>query len=168
MYWANKERNNMDNPTNIQCAPIYNNAYGYPEGAQHQIFDDEQKCLQGTVGDTLTSNQNTSAIYSPLVMTSPGCATSLSVQSNGRVVLTDVASGKQHWATNNTATGSAPYRLTMQNDGNLVLSDSRSTQLWSSNTANVGCAPYKLKLRDVLKLTVVDCNSEPIWSANVL
>jgi len=167
MYWANNERNNMANPTNSQCAPIYSAEYGFPDGAQHQIFVDDFKCVQNN-GDTLISSTDKASITSssgPLA--SPACATQLSVGSNGNVVLSDVNSGKQWWFTNTAGKGVAPFKFTAQNDGNLVLSDSKSDTIWSSGTAGVGCAPYSLKVRDAAKLTLVDCNGEPIWVAKI-
>jgi len=167
MYWANNEGMNMANPTNAQCAPIYSSEYGYPDGAQHQIFVDNFKCIQN-VGDTLTSSSSTrpsKISSSPATqLATPSCTTKLAVQNNGDVVLSDVSSGKVYWNTNTAGKGSAPYSFTVENNGNLVLSDSQST-LWSSNTANVGCAPYSLKVRDAMKLTLVDCNGDHLWSS---
>jgi len=165
MYWKNLEGNNMANPGHY--APIYNDPYGFTEGAQHQMFIDDFKCLQGSLGDTLLSNKNNTIYSSPATLiASPGCSTKLTVQGDGNVVLADVNSGKVLWTTNTGGVnGVAPYRLVLQNDGNLVLYDSRSTTHWSSGTVNVGCAPWNLKLRDVNKLVITDCNSEPIWTA---
>jgi len=167
MYWANTQGNNMANPTNAQCAPIYSHEYGYPDGAQHQIFVDDFKCIQN-IGDTLISNTNTGSISSSpaTVLATPACASKLSVQNDGNVVLSDVNNGMVHWSTNTAGKGTAPYRFTMQNDGNLVLSDSKSSSLWTSGTAGKGCSPYSLKVRDMRHLTVVDCNGEPLWSAS--
>jgi len=168
LYWANKEGNNMANPTNAQCAPIYSHEYGFPDGAQHQIFIDNFKCSVPNIGDTLFSNSNSSSISSSpaTLLATPACATKLGVQSDGNVVLSDVNSGKVHWSTNTAGKGKAPYHFTLQNDGNLVLSDASSSSLWTSGTAGVGCAPYRFKVRDVVKLTVVDCNGEPLWSSS--
>jgi len=167
MYWANKEGNNMGNPTNAQCAPIYSQEYGYPDGAQHQIFIDDFKCIQN-VGDTLVSNSNSkpnSISSSPATqLATPACATKLAVQSDGNVVLADVSNGKVYWSTNTVGKGVAPYKFTVQNSGNLVLSDSHSSSLWTSGTSG-GCAPYSLKVRDVAKLTLVDCNGDQLWSS---
>jgi len=166
MYWANQQGNNMQNPTNAQCAPIYSFEYGYPDGAQHQIFIDDFKCIQN-VGDTLKSDSNTNSITSAPAtqLATPSCTTKLAVQNDGAVVLSDVSNGRVYWSTNTAGKGTAPYKLTVQNDGNLVLHDSQSASLWTSGTAGVGCGPYSLKARDLAKLTLVDCNGEPIWSA---
>lgn len=168
MYWANKEGNNMANPTNSQCAPIYNSIYGFFEGAQHQIFTDPFKCLANSVGDTLISSTNSSIFSSPATnIVSPKCATALTVAANGVVALADVASGKVHWSTP-AVSGVAPYRLVVQNDGNLVLYDSQNKNFWASSTAGIGCAPYSLKVRDQVQLNLVDCNGDPIWTAKTM
>jgi len=167
MYWANKQGNNMPNPTGWQCAPIYSAEYGFPEGAQHQIFTDDLKCVQN-IGDTLISTKTSTISSNPsTLLASPACDTKLTVQNDGNVVLADVNSGKVHWSSNTAGVnGEAPYRLVVQNDGNLVLYDSKSKSFWSSGSVGKGCAPYSLKLRDVsAKLTVVDCNGEPLWTA---
>jgi len=165
MYWGNTEGNNMGNPTNAQCAPIYSQEYGYPNGAQHQIFIDDFKCIQN-IGDTLISNANNRITSSPATqLATPACATKLVVQSDGNVVLSDVSNGKVFWSTNTAGKGVAPYRFAIQDDGNLVLSDSTGSSLWTSGSGGVGVAPYILKVRDVVQLTVVDFNGDPIWSA---
>jgi len=169
MYWANNEGNNMANPTNAQCAPIYMKEYGYPDGAQHHIFTDNFNCIQN-VGDTLKSSSNTDSLPSsisstgdPLVTAS--CATKLAVQNNGNVVLSGL-NGPNYWSSNTAGKGQAPYKLTVQDDGNLVLTDSTSATLWSTGTSGHGsCAPYALKLRDPVSLTLVDCNGDPQWSS---
>jgi len=165
MYWANTERMNMANPTNAQCAPIYSKEYGYPDGAQHQIFTDNFNCGQNS-GDTLSSSgdkpSSISSTGSPLATAS--CSTKLSVANDGNVVLSDMNGGRTYWSTNTAGKGTAPYRLTVQNDGNLVLSDSQSTNIWSTGTSG-GVAPYHLKLRDLVTLTLVDVNGDPLWSA---
>jgi len=166
MYWKNLEGNNMANPGHY--APIYSKEYGYPDGAQHQIFTDNPNCRSGSVGATLISSGNNTAIHSSpaTILTSPLCDTWLAVQADGNVVLYD-ASGKARWTSNTAGKGTAPYRFTIQSDGNLVLYDSKSTSLWTSNTVNRAnaCAPYSLKLRDPSRLLVVDCNGEPLWTA---
>jgi hypothetical protein len=155
----------MNNPVGAQCAPTYSTPYNFKEGAQHEIFTDEFKCMANSVGDTLLSTGSNSISSSPASnIVSPMCATSLTVTSSGNVVLADVTSGKTFWTTS-TNGSNGPFRLTIQNDGNLVLSDSTSKSLWTSGTAGVGCAPYSLKIRDQLHLTVVDCNDEPLWMA---
>jgi len=167
MYWANKEGNNMANPTNAQCAPIYSHEYGYPDGAQHQIFTDSFDCIEN-IGDTLISNTNTNSISSAdgTQLASPSCGTKLTLGDNGNVEFSDVHNGSTYWSPKTAGKGNGPFRLTMQNDGDLVLTDADSSSIWNSGTAGQGCAPYSLKVRDVAKLSVVDCNGETLWPKN--
>jgi len=164
LYWANNEGNNINNPTNSQCAPTYNTYYGFPDGAQHQIFKDNIAAPAGTIGDTLFSGDEISSSSSS-IMVSPGYYTKLAVQENGNVVLSDVNNGKVFWATNTAGQGVGPYRLSLNGEGNLVLSDSHSTVLWLSKTENKGVGPYRLKLQDIVSLRIVDSNSSPMWTA---
>ena len=52
------------------------------------------------------------------------------------------------WQTGTAGKGHGPYRLTAQEDGNIVLYDHKNTSLWSSNTHGKGNAPYTLLLTD--------------------
>jgi len=164
MYWANTQGNNMANPTNSQCAPTYNTYYGFPDGAQHQIFVNSPKALEGSAGDTLFSGDSLSSSGGE-VLVSPSQYTKLAVQSDGNVVLSDLKTGKVNWSSNTAGQGVGPYRLTLGYDGDLVLSDSKLTTLWSTQTANKGFAPYRLKVRDIVSLQVVDRDSSPRWIA---
>jgi len=164
LYWANNERNNIQNPTNAQCAPTYNTYYGFPDGAQHQIFMDNVEAPAGSIGDTLFSGNEISSSSSS-IMVSPGYYTKLVVEENGNVVLSDVNNGKVFWATNTAGQGVGPFRLSLNLGGNLVLSDSNANILWSSKTENKGVGPYRLKLQDMVSLRIVDSNSETLWTA---
>lgn len=168
MYWANNQGNNMYNPTNAQCAPTYNTYYGFPDGAQHQIFTSSPSPPGGSHGDTLysyASPQGPSSLTSTSSIVSPSLQSQLVVQGDGNLVLSVIGNGnKTLWASNTNGKGVAPYTLTMQNDGNLVLADSKGENIWSSGTSNLGYGPYKLKIRDVNQLLVVDRDSTPLWS----
>jgi len=166
--YFNNNGNNMFMPTNWQCAPTYSDAYGFPDGAQNQIFVDGLQGPQGTLGDTLVSNKDLNVISSSprTGLSSPSFDTSLIVTEDGNVVFSVIRTGKVIWSSNTAGVnGVAPYRLTMQNDGQLVLQDSTNAVFWSSNTKNIGTGPYKLKVRDVQRLTIVDRDGELVWSA---
>jgi len=170
MYWANNQGNNMYQPVNWQCAPTYSDEYGFPDGAQHQIFVDGLEAPKGSLGDTLISNKEVNTLFSSpyTLLTSPLYKTALYVLEDGEVILSDLTTGKVLWTTGTAGVkGVAPYTLKMQHDGNLVLADSKATVFWSTNTANAGsCAPYKLRLRDnTSPLNIVDCNGTPVWTA---
>jgi hypothetical protein len=166
LYWGNAEGNNIDNPTNIQCAPTYNTYYGFPDGAQNQIFVDNTPAPPGYIGDTLPSGSSLTSSSSS-VLSSPLYNTKLAVQSDGNVVVSDVNGGQVHWSTGTSGQGMGPYTLSLGYDGNLVLTDSKASVLWSSGTSNQGFPPYRLKLRDILSLTIVDSNSTPLWVAKL-
>jgi len=169
LYWANNEGNNINNPTNAQCAPTYSSAYGFPDGAQNQIFVSGLQDIKGSVGDTLFSHQLNNLQSSPdsfTILVSPSYQTSLNVREDGNVELTNMDSGRVIWSTNTGGQGVAPYSLTLQQNGNLELIDATGKVLWQTYTANSGSAPYRLKLRDVEHLVLVDSNSEPLWAAN--
>jgi hypothetical protein len=166
MYWANNQGNNMANPTNTQSAPTYTSAYGFPHGAQHQIFT-TQPNFHNSVGDTLMSDGTRQITSNPTeILYSPSGNTNLTVQGDGNVVLYN--NDRLVWSTKTAGiNGAAPYKLIMQSNGNLELQDNTSRVFWASNTVNLAnmCAPYKLKVRDINSLKIVDCNETPIWSA---
>jgi len=166
LYWANNEGNNINNPTNHQCAPTYNTYYGFPDGAQHQIFGNSLQAPKGSLGDIIKQGEGISSA-DKTSMVSPSMTTQLVMQPDGNAVLSDISSGKIHWSTQTAGQGVGPYRLSLNNAGSLVVTDSQSTVLWSSNTVNKGVAPYRLKLKDVVSLRIVDSNSEPLWDAPV-
>jgi len=166
MYWANKDRQNIFNPVNTQSAPTYTAEYGFPQGAQNQIFTSSLS-VSDSIGDTLFSNGESSISSAPTsVLVSPSLSTGskLTIQDDGNLVLYNMNDRTVTWSSGTAGKGSAPYRLLLRPDGNLVITDSKDQQTWQSNTANVGCAPYKLKVRDVNSLKIVDCNETPIWS----
>jgi hypothetical protein len=167
MYWANNERNNMFNPTNAQCAPTYNTYYGFPDGAQHQIFTNNPAPPSGSHGDTLFSffPQGPTSLTSGSSIVSPSLQSQLVMQGDGDLVFSYLGNGnKTIWTSNTGGKGNAPYTLTMQQDGNLVLTDSKSSALWTSGSAGLGYGPYRLKIRDTNQLLVVDRDSTPLWS----
>jgi len=167
MYWANNQGNNMGMPTNSQCAPIYNTIYGFPDGAQHGIFTNSPAAPSNSFGDTLYSTTSPMSLTSTSSIITASHQAQLVVQGDGNVVFESIgASNKTLWSTNTAGKGVAPFKLTIQTDGNLVLVDSKSTTLWASNTAGLGFAPYRLKVRDQNQLLVVDRDSTPLWSSD--
>ena len=60
------------------------------------------------------------------------------------------------WASNTSEKGHAPRRLTMQEDGNLVLYDAHNHPHWSSNTYNQGHKGHKAKMQDDGNFVVYD------------
>jgi len=167
MYWANNQGNNMLNPTNAQCAPVYNASYGFPDGAQNQIFTNAPAKPSDSLGDTVFGNSGQISITSDpyTVVISPGYRSLLTMQGDGNLVLYSYDYSEVFWASNTAGQGVGPYRATVQGDGNFVVYDSTNTPLWSTGTSGQGVGPYRLKLRDQQILVLVDSNSTPLWQA---
>jgi hypothetical protein len=95
------------------------------------------------------------------------------MQTDGNFVLYSAGSfngkGKDNpiWATNTMGKGTAPYKVWMQDDGNLVLYDSKSP-IWASNTGGKGKGPYKLLLQDDGNFVLYDSTNAPIWASNTM
>jgi hypothetical protein len=70
------------------------------------------------------------------------------------------------WASNTGGVGQAPFRLVVQNDGNMVIYDRNGTATWSSNTWSQGVAPYRLVMQDDRNLVLYDSNNKATWSSN--
>jgi hypothetical protein len=50
------------------------------------------------------------------------------------------------WQSNTKGKGEGPFRLALQEDGNVVIYDRKNTPTWASNTNGKGKAPYTLLL----------------------
>lgn len=71
------------------------------------------------------------------------------------------------WRSNQKNKGKAPYKVWMQDDGNLVIYDA-SSPIWASQTNGVGKGPYKLLLQDDGNLVVYDSINKSIWASNTM
>jgi len=93
------------------------------------------------------------------------------MQTDGNFVLYSAGSfnGKRKdnpiWASNTMRKGTGPYKVWMQNDGNLVVYDSKSP-IWASNTSGKGKGPYKLLLQDDGNFVLYDSVNAVIWASN--
>ena len=63
------------------------------------------------------------------------------------------------------AQGIGPWKLTLQPNGNLVITDSTHAITFSSNTILKGTAPWQLVMQINGELILYDANMNPIWSA---
>jgi len=94
---------------NAQCAPTYNTDYGFPDGAQHQIFTNSPPPPAGSHGDTLSSissPQGPSSLTSTSSIVTPSHESQLVVQGDGNVVFSYIGNGnKTIWATNTAGKG---------------------------------------------------------------
>lgn len=59
----------------------------------------------------------------------------------------------------------APFRLTMETNGNLTFKNSASVVIWQSNTGGQGVSPYTLELRNSGEIVVKDNRSTILWSS---
>lgn len=69
------------------------------------------------------------------------------------------------YSSNTKSKGMPPYYLICQNDGNLVIYDSKETPLWATNTWGKGNKPYSLIIQDDGNLVMSDSVGVIIWSA---
>ena len=68
--------------------------------------------------------------------------------------------GESIWSTNEQ------YRLTMQDDGNLVLYDGKNQPHWASNTWRHGEPPYRATMQDDGNLVLYDVRGTATWASN--
>jgi hypothetical protein len=103
------------------------------------IFDTTSTCYGGTLScpNLQSSNQE--------------CH--LNMQEDGNLVVYKKSGTELQpfWASNTQSHGTSPYKLAMQNDGNLVIRDNTMQSIWASNTTGMGSAPYRLVVQN-------DCN----------
>jgi hypothetical protein len=88
------------------------------------------------------------------------------LQSDGNFVLyrsENFDSGNSYWATATNGKGSAPYRLVMQSDNNLVIYDAHNKAIWSTGTNGKGHGPARLVLDDSGHLKVLDGDNHELW-----
>ena len=66
------------------------------------------------------------------------------------------------WTTGTNGTDTAPYKLVMQGDGNLVIYG-KNKAVWSTGTNERGTAPYKLVMQGDGNLVIYDKNGSALW-----
>ena len=100
------------------------------------------------------------------------CANAL-ISPNGGSVAALTASGllvvsknKQQLWINGNAGSNGPYKLQMQEDGNLVIYDKNNAATWASSGGGGGKnGPYKLVMQDDGNLVVYDRNGRATWAS---
>lgn len=76
--------------------------------------------------------------YIPSAIQSPSNLFSVAMQSDGNLVIYNTKTGGPTWATGTSGQGYGPYQLSLNSDGNLVLTDGGGTTRWQSNSGNIG------------------------------
>ncbi len=71
-------------------------------------------------------------------------------------------SKNSRWSTGTSDYGSDPYKITLQNDGNLVLTDRSGNACWSKGSGYAN----KLVLEDNGQLVMYDGRNGKVWSSN--
>eukprot|EP00823_Brevimastigomonas_motovehiculus_P004193 TRINITY_DN269_c0_g1_i1.p1 TRINITY_DN269_c0_g1~~TRINITY_DN269_c0_g1_i1.p1 ORF type:complete len:230 (+),score=34.59 TRINITY_DN269_c0_g1_i1:95-784(+) len=69
------------------------------------------------------------------------------------------------WSSKTSGKGNLPYRLVMQNDGNLVMYNKKNEAVWACGN-NSGKAPFRLDLQDDGNLVAYDSTSKSVWSTS--
>ena len=69
------------------------------------------------------------------------------------------------WSSGTCGRGTGPYRLVMQDDGNLVVYDTYGVATWASDTCRKGSKPHRLIMQDDGNLVVYDGGSAPTWAS---
>jgi hypothetical protein len=83
------------------------------------------------------------------------------LQGDGNFVLYNPAGPLWHSHTNGQGVG--PYRLCLQDDANLVLTDARNVVLWHTRTHGKGVPPFRLVTQDDAHLVLYDSQGTPLW-----
>jgi hypothetical protein len=76
-----------------------------------------------------------------------------------------VSKNKQQLWINGNAGSSGPYKLQMQDDGNLVVYDKNNVATWATGGGGGRDSPYKLIMQDDGNLVVYDKNGRPTWAS---
>ncbi len=70
------------------------------------------------------------------------------------------------WSSKSDGKGQQPFRLIMQDNGNLVIRDVNNKQIWNTHTAGKGEKPHYLIMQIDRNLVLYDSHHQPIWGSN--
>jgi len=90
----------------------------------------------------------------------------LQMQDNGDVAIRIEGESDPVWRSETDGKGEAPYRLTMQEDGNLVAYDGNNDAIWATGTDGQGEAPYKVRMQNDRNVVIYDRNRSVIWASS--
>jgi hypothetical protein len=99
----------------------------------------------------------------------PGFEFYARLQSDGNFVLYNSKTFKPSeaiWSSNTHGKGKGPYKLKMQEDGNLVIYDGTNAATWATDTWNKGTGPHHLVVQDDGNLVLYDSKKAPTWASN--
>lgn len=91
------------------------------------------------------------------------------MQRDGNLVVytsRDFSPVNAQWSSNTVDDGERPYRLTLLENGNLVIFDANNRHIWSTHTAGFGVKPYHLIMQIDRNLVLYDGLHRPIWASN--
>lgn len=160
-------------------------AYSANQTLQKTISENEalQKSIQNTneMIKFLQKGQPTTGgleIRSPNYLESGGCIRSnkgysVCVGSDGviRVYNAEIDAQQRNstkWEAHPRSVGKAPFKLYMQDDGNLCLYDDRGVPVWCTDTHGKGQKPFRAVIQDDGNFVVYDKNNLPTWATMTL
>ena len=93
-------------------------------------------------------------------------------QSDANLILYDTRTGGEVWKTQAIRSpGLGPFKMKMQGDGNLVISDRNNGVIWASNTSRNGDGPFRFTVQGDGNLVIYNrygyTNADPahkIWT----
>ncbi|CAF3987540.1 unnamed protein product [Rotaria magnacalcarata] len=91
------------------------------------------------------------------------------MQRDGNLVVytsRDFSPVNAQWSSNSTGKGQEPFRLIMQDSGNLLIRDAKNQLIWSTRTAGKGVKPHYLVMQIDRNLVLYDGHHQPIWASN--
>jgi hypothetical protein len=68
------------------------------------------------------------------------------------------------WKSGSKGKGTGPYRHAVQDDGNLVVYDSKNVAIWSSGTSGKGTGPFQLNMQDDCNFVLYDSKGAATWA----
>ena len=107
-------------------------------------------------GESLEKNES--------LLSTTECFATLKPDGNFVLYFTFESGVTEIWSTKTSSTDAE--KLTLNNDGNLVLTDVNGNTVWATKTSNIGEPPYRLTMQSDGNLVVYDKNYEPTWATN--
>jgi len=177
MYWMNKEGNNMHEPH--LYAPSYSTLYGFPEGAQKDIFVDTntvnytpkpfppaQRC--GDRPSRLVSEKNQTSFSQNEFMVSPNCNYHAWLSGDGKIVVGTADRQQQLWDTGiyGMPNIQGNFVARVLSDGTIRVTNQNGEDKWvSPMTKGVGTGPFRLELTNDGQLVFFDSTGTNLWES---